>query len=198
MTCFFNRYPCHCRQNDVSRFFLKGDTGPAGECGKGLQIDGTVSSVEELPSSPVNGTAYFVGNDDNKDLFIFDENTKTWQNEGPLRGEKGEKGEKGAPSKNIMDATYLVTLRDPSFPISDDGLEIRSGERLPIKNIHGRSTQNGAVTLNDGENTIKFIESGAYEIIVTFNGFVKFSNQTFNRKTDFVCVGFREIGSDNV
>lgn len=223
MTCFKNICPRPCSRNN---FFVgtilkgeKGDTGPAGPAGKsgrGLQIDGTVSSVEDLPVAPQNGTAFFVGNDNPKILYVYDDATKQWLSEGSLqgekgdkgepgekgdkgeKGEKGDKGEPGSPAKNIVNANYLVTLRDPSFVIPEDGLEVASGGRLPIKNIHGRSTREGVVNLNADENTITFLETGVYEIIVTVNGYVKFTNQDYNIKTDFASIGFREVDSDNV
>ena len=214
MTCFKNRCLRPCNRND---FFVstilkgeKGDTGPAGPAGqngRGLQIDGVVSKIEDLPQSPRNGTAFLVGEDNPKTLYVYDETTKMWQSVGSLQGdkgdkgdpgEKGDKGDPGTPARNIINSTYLVSLRDPSFVIPDEGLEVASGGRLPIKSIHGRSTLKGVVNLNADDNTITFLEVGVYEIIVTINGYVKFTGQDYNVKTDFVSIGFREVDSNNV
>lgn len=202
MSCF-NKI-CHCVKNcncKNSTYVIKGErgaTGPAGPVGSGLQVQGTLPSADLLPLSPPSGTSFFVGENGNTSLYVYDDKTKSWQNEGSIKGEKGEKGEKGDSGINITNATYLVTLRDPSFVIPDEGLEIRSGERLPIKNIHDRSTTQGVVTLDAQNNTLSFLEGGAYEITATFNGFVKFPEGDFQPDRDFLCVGFREVNSDNV
>ena len=220
MSCFKNK--CQrkcCVPQYVSPAIFRGErgatgpAGPAGSPGTGLQISGTVTSVADLPLAPENGTAYFVGEDNPKTLFIFDKDKNEWVNVGNLKGEKGdkgdkgdkgekgeqgEKGEKGDRGGNIIPEIYIGTLRTPVFQVPNDGLEIKSGERLPLKDIHGRSVTPDIIELNSQENTLKFVEAGAYEVIFNFNGYVNYTQDNFNFETDFVSVGFREVDSDNV
>ena len=248
MTCFRNR--CNQKCYNPSYFIssiLKGEkgatgpagprgaTGPSGANGRGIQIDGTLSSEQDLPQRADNGKTYLVGKgDEPRRVYVYDEATNSWVNEGYLQGDKGERGETGPQGEKgetgeqgpkgdkgdqgergpigpkgdqgeagptgvaQIQGTYLTTLRDPSFPIPDTGLEIPSGGRLPIKFIHANSSRETILTLNSNENTITFNSRGVYEVIATFNGFVKFSGNSFDVKTDFVSVGFREVDSDNV
>lgn len=79
----------------------KGDTGPTGprgltgpqgakgEVGEGLAILGSKADPSELPSNPVTGDAWLIG----EDLYIF--NGTDWENAGPVRGPKGDTGATG-------------------------------------------------------------------------------------------------------
>jgi hypothetical protein len=102
----------------------KGDTGepgPAGPPGKGLQIDGTVSSIDELPPSPVIGTAYLVGEEAPRDLYTYSD---AWTNQGKLQGPKGDKGDKGSTyfysgEYSYADNIHTISIDEPAPSIAD-------------------------------------------------------------------------------
>ncbi|WP_418186726.1 pyocin knob domain-containing protein [Aliarcobacter lanthieri] len=54
-----------------------------------LVIDGTVATVGELPTNAENGTTYAVGAVEPRNIYIYDEKTNTWINQGNLKGENG-------------------------------------------------------------------------------------------------------------
>lgn len=68
--------------------------GPTGPRGKGLEIIGSYSSLDDLkkahPTSK-NGDAYIV----NGELYIWDENTNNWVDGGNIKGPKGDVGPTG-------------------------------------------------------------------------------------------------------
>ena len=67
--------------------------GPAGADGKGLQIDGAVATVADLPLTVVESPAYYLTTSDGH-LHKFD--GSTWTDYGQLRGDKGDKGDPGS------------------------------------------------------------------------------------------------------
>ena len=217
MTCFKPRNLNCCSSPSIVFYStLRGATGatgpagPAGAVGKGLQIDGSVDDVKDLPPTPTNGTAYFVGNSDRRQLYVYDDNKKQWVNEGNLQGEKGEKGDRGEkgdkgdkgdpanPELLAVREMYFATLQDPSLATTDEGYKVASGERIPIKTFQATSSRISVARLDSDNNIITFTEKGTYEILANFNGYVKQTGDAFDPKTDFVCVGIREVDSDNV
>ena len=70
----------------------KGDPGIQGEQGiqgLGLNIQGTLASVGNLPSSPFPGEAYLIEN------ILWSWSGNAWVSLGPLRGEQGIQGMQG-------------------------------------------------------------------------------------------------------
>ena len=70
----------------------KGDPGIQGEQGiqgHGLNIQGTLASVGDLPSSPFPGEAYLIAN------VLWSWSGSAWVSLGPLRGEQGVQGIQG-------------------------------------------------------------------------------------------------------
>lgn len=65
-----------------------------GETGSGLNISGSVETVDELPKTATNGTLYFVGVTPPRNIYSYYTNTG-WINQGILQGVKGDKGDKG-------------------------------------------------------------------------------------------------------
>lgn len=192
---------CSCVEKVVHG--IPGPTGPTGPTGLGITISGTVTGVEDLPASAENGKAYFVGEEEPRKVFVFDEDKNMWIEQGYMQGEKGEKGDKGdigptgptGPSE--IKAVYVVTLKDPSLELNEFGMEIESGKRLPLKRLDISSTRDNLIQLNAEENTIQFNEIGTYEIIFTFNGNI-LSIEPFNIQTDFISVGFRAVDANEV
>ncbi len=221
--CNFCKPKC---QNTPCIYYIKGPrgatgpTGPTGPAGEGLRIDGTVASRADLPAKAENGTVFMVGEDTPREVCIYDERTGQWINQGKLQGEcgatgptgpvgatgpigatgpmgeKGERGETGATGPELIKTAYITTLRDPSFVMTDDGVTVASGARLPLKNL-SYTTHNPLVTLNADDNTVTINEIGTYEIIFTLNGHIV-NSTPYDVSTDFVSVGFREIDADTV
>lgn len=73
----------------------KGDKGDKGEDGKSFYTVGSVNTVEELPSVAEAGTAYFVGENEPRQIYVFNTVTSDWVCQGTLVGPKGDKGDKG-------------------------------------------------------------------------------------------------------
>lgn len=214
---------CKClRSERIIERVVHGPRGPQGPRGTGLEIFGTVFSVDELPTVAKNGTVFLVGENIPRDVYIFDENKGAWINQGPFKGEKGEKGDKGDQGEQgprgirgekgekgergekgdkgeippfIIKTVYLSSFRDPS-KVTEKGLEIPSGGRLPIQRIQTTSNTN-IVQLND-DNTIQFNETGTYEILFNLNGFLKTTTYPFDPERDFLAVGFRPADSNEV
>ena len=67
----------------------KGDQGEQGVQGYGLNIQGTLATVGDLPSSPFPGEAYLIEN------ILWSWSGATWVSLGPLRGEQGPQGIQG-------------------------------------------------------------------------------------------------------
>ncbi len=220
--CCFNFCNKHCCYENTQQVrYLVGPQGPRGVTGKGLQIDGFVDRVENLPETADNGTVYLVGENNPKIIYVYEKEKGSWSNEGPFqgpkgdkgdqgekgdagekgdmgeRGARGEKGEKGDPGPNRIKVAYIVALRDPSIEVPEEGLEIVSGGRLPLRTIN-TYTALDLVTLYPNDDTITFNEIGAYEIIFNFNGHIVTTDYPFDPNTDFVSVGFRAEGADEV
>lgn len=81
-------------ENAILDFVLpKGDKG---DMGRGLTILGTYDTLAELQSAhPVGliGNAYMVGTTNPKSVYIWNEDTLSWVDEGTLQGAKGDKGD---------------------------------------------------------------------------------------------------------
>lgn len=189
---------CSCVEKIVHG--VPGPTGPTGATGLGITFTGTVTDVEDLPTSAKNGTAYFVGEDEPRKVYVFDEDKNMWIEQGYLQGEKGDKGDigpTGPTGPSEIKAVYVVTLKDPSLELEEFGMEIKSGGRLPLRRMDITSTRENIIQLNSNEDTIQFNEIGTYEIIFTFNGNILLTDN-YDIKTDFVSVGFRAVDADEV
>ena len=85
-------------QGPVGPAGIQGQRGPQGlkgDNGNDFTIIGTVSSIEELPSTADAGTAYFVGATVPRFVYVYDGITKQWINQGYLQGPTGETGPEG-------------------------------------------------------------------------------------------------------
>lgn len=73
---------------------IYGERGPKGEKGDSLKILGTYKTLEELtkvhPEGKI-GDMYMVENN----VYVWNNETKTWENIGAVKGPKGDQGEKG-------------------------------------------------------------------------------------------------------
>ncbi len=175
----------------------KGDTGergPQGEMGISQMI--TIDDVEKV--SPTDNARV---EDDMKDnmhhlsFFIPQGNVGAQGPKGDI-GPTGPTGPIGPAGPLEIPSTYILSYNDDpnNFPIQ--GLEIASGERLPL--MRQELVQGDIVTLDSTDNTIQFNKTGVYHIIFSFNGYVKKTDTAFNPTTDFVSVAFREVDSDRI
>lgn len=74
---------------------VKGDKGDTGEDGKSFSIKAQYSTYEQLIAAHPTGSAgdaYFVGTDENPDLYVWLEDDNEWMNNGPIAGVKGDTG----------------------------------------------------------------------------------------------------------
>ena len=73
----------------------QGPRGADGADGSSFSIIGTVNTISELPSTATAGTAYFVGTAPPRLVYVYDNETNTWINQGYLQGPQGEQGPQG-------------------------------------------------------------------------------------------------------
>ena len=75
-----------------------GEDGKDGQDGKSFDIKAQYASYEDLVAAHPTGSAgdaYFVGIDNNPDLYIWLTEDNEWYNNGPIAGVKGDKGDPG-------------------------------------------------------------------------------------------------------
>lgn len=76
---------------------LQGSKGEKGETGAALSIQGSLTDPSQLPSTGQAGQAYTI----NGELYVWSENTNSWENVGNVKGEKGDIGEDGLSAYEI-------------------------------------------------------------------------------------------------
>ncbi len=107
---------------------------------------------------------------------------------------QGPTGPTGPDGDTYARSAYLVTYNDGKFP---NGIEIQSGEKLPIDTE--ALDISDIITLDTNDNTVQFNLAGYYKVTFTVSAYVPYSaNATFNPDTDFVSLGFKLTGTDNV
>lgn len=174
--------------------------GPTGPTGTGISILGSYNSYEELlkdhPTGNI-GDSYLIGDD----LYVWSDNNKDWQDAGTVRGPSGPigpigptgpKGDIGPTGTANFRSAYVVTFNDGT---SIDGIEVGSGERLPIDRVE--LDVSSLITLDAVNKTIKFNEPGYYKISFTVSAYPAVNDVDFDPTKDIVSVGFRQIDTDN-
>ncbi len=140
-----------------------------------------------------NGDSYLV----NGDIYIWSDNDKAWEDAGKIQGPTGPKGDKGdvGPTgpigPSLLRSAYLVTFNDGT---KADGIEVKSGDRLPITRVE--LDISNIITLNN--NIIKFNVPGYYRVSFTVSAYPLVSSVDFDPETDIVSVGFKETNTDLV
>lgn len=183
---------------------------PRGFDGNSFTILGNYDDVSQLEQEHPDGNigdAYIVDGD----LYVWADNTGTWEDVGPIRGPKGdqgeqgepgpqgeqgpkgEQGEKGEPGSTLSKAAYIVTFNDS---MKVNGVDVLSNNRLPLDRME--LNINDLVTLDSDNKTIKFNEIGYYKITFTLSAYPLVNGIDFDPTTDIVSVGFREVNTDNI
>ncbi len=169
-----------------------GPTGPRGEDGTSVSILGKYDTYEQLinehPQGNVNDS-YLV----NGDLYVWSANDNMWKNIGRIQGPQGEKGDTGAPGPTFLRSAYLVTFNDGTYK---DGIPVVTGGKIPVK--RKELDVSNLITLDETNGTIKFTELGYYKITFTISAYPQVESVDFDPTKDFVSVGFRLAGTDNV
>lgn len=155
-----------------------GPTGPAGPTTIEIMDTITVSSKEKASVNNVG---------DNQNLKLTFKIPKG--DIGPI-GPQGLAGPTGPAGPTLIKMAYLVTYNDGTL---DDGIEISPLEQIPIERIELDPAH--LVSLNN--NSIKFNSIGYYKITIITYALPKL-NDTPNPETDFISVGFKLNGTDNV
>lgn len=162
---------------------------PRGKDGTSFNILGYYDDINTLNNEHPEGNiadAYIV----DKNLYIWSENTKSWQDVGKIKGPKGDKGD---PGNNNIRAVYIVTFNDAT---TQYGIPVNSGEKLPLKRLELDTSK--LITLDTQESTIKFNENGLYKISFIVSAYPLVETQDFDPATDIVAIGLREKDTDNI
>ena len=174
---------------------------PRGKDGTSFNILGYYGTVEQLEKEHQEGNigdAYMVDGD----LYIWSDNSNTWENTGAIRGPQGPPGPKGdkgdigptGPAGAILSkSAYLITY---NHEINPNGIEISPLENLPIERVE--LDTNKLITLNTQDKTIKFNLPGYYKISFTLFAYPLVNDVEFDENRDFVSVGFKQTNTDNI
>ena len=195
-----------------------GPMGPTGAAGTSVSIQGSYDDVSELEDehpTGVSNEAYLVGDD----LYVWSPNEDEWVNGGRIRGPQGIQGPPGingvegpigpqglqgsqgetgptgptgpmgSAGPQLIGASYIVSYNQIDYP--PQGLEISVSGRLPMKREE-LDTDN-ICEIDYNANTVTFNKVGFYKVSFTVSAYV--NNQQPN---NFISVGFREVGTDNV
>ncbi len=109
-------------------------------------------------------------------------------------GATGPTGPTGPDGSIYARSAYLVTFNDGTFA---NGITIQSGDRLPID--REELDISDIITLDTADDTLQFNLPGYYKITFTVSAYVLHTtNSTFDPNTDFVSLGFKLVGTDNV
>ncbi len=110
-----------------------------------------------------------------------------------VKGDTGDQGPQGLPGPDLIKTAYLVTFNNGT---SVDGVPVTSNDRLPIDRAE-LNTQN-LVTLNSNDELIKFNQIGYYKVTVIISARSQPIDTDFDKTKDFLSIGFRLVGTDNI
>lgn len=182
----------------------QGPQGTRGNDGTSVTILGSYPTFEDLNrEQPVGniGDAYLVGSD----LYVWSDTDGAWKNVGDIKGPQGEQGLQGIPGERgatgptgpagpeLLRAAYIVTFNDGT---AAQGVVVPENTRVPLD--RKELDISNLVTLDSNEETIKFNAIGYYKITINVYGYIKLTNSQFNPATDFISIGLRQIGTDNI
>ncbi|QGG51613.1 hypothetical protein [Lysinibacillus pakistanensis] len=111
----------------------KGAKGEDGKDGTGVNIIGELQSEDDLPSVGVPGEAYMIAGN----LYVWQENTNTWKNVGPIRGPEG-KSAYDLALQNGFEGTmeeWIVSLKGETGPRGPEGPQGPPGQDADLTEI---------------------------------------------------------------
>ena len=153
----------------------KGDAGEDGQDGKSFEIKAQFPTYQALETAHPTGSAgdaYFVGTDDNPDLYVWLTESSEWFNNGKIAGVKGDKGDTGdqgfspVASVSKVGKVATISIRDKvgqtTATVSDgeDG-ENAQFETLPPAN----ATNEGKICQYIGETSGTLANGHFYKCI---------------------------------
>ena len=166
----------------------KGDKGEDGKDGRSFSIKAqypTEAALRAAHPTGQDGDAYFVGDDENPDLYVWLTDDADWYNSGKLAGIKGDKGDKGdagfSPVASVSKSgdTVTIVIRDSTGQTTEtvkdgkDGVDGQNGS----DGADGKDGQDGSdgvgivsidfkETDQDGNNvyTITLSDGNDYDI----------------------------------
>ena len=105
---------------------IQGPKGEKGDPGPAFVIAGTVSSTGQLPdpSTLSDNIAYLVGSDNDYDLYVQLQGTRTWQNVGKVEGVQGPPGPQGEQGPQGIQG--IQGIQGPAGTNGKDGRGITS------------------------------------------------------------------------
>ncbi len=106
---------------------------------------------------------------------------------------QGATGPVGPAGTNIARSAYLATFNNGTV---GNGLAVPAKGRLPID--REELDISDLITLDTTDETIQFNIEGYYKITFTVNAYVLHKNNVFDKTTDFVSLGFKKAGTDNI
>ena len=108
---------------------LQGPAGPQGNVGPGIDFQGSVATVGDLPSPSTAGFGYFVQAD--SDFYIYSA-TGTWVNAGSIQGLQGVAGIQGPPGpQGATGAVGASGALGPAGPQGPQGIQGNPGSQGP-------------------------------------------------------------------
>ena len=110
-----------------------------------------------------------------------------------IPGERGVTGPTGPAGPELLRAAYIVTFNDGT---AAQGVVVPENERFPLD--RSELDISNLVTLDSNDEILKFNVAGYYKMTINIYGYIKLTNAQFNPATDFMSIGFRQIGTDNV
>ena len=173
----------------------EGATGPTGPAGTSVTILGSYNTYDDLIADHQAGNpneSYLV----NGNLYVWSDTENDWINVGNIQGPTGPmgpKGDVGPTGPTLYRDAYLVTFNDGT---SAEGISVAAGERLPID--REELDISDIITLDTNEEVIQFNVAGYYKITFIVSAYATPNGEEFDPEKDFVSIGFRQVGTDNI
>lgn len=136
--------------------------------GKSLAISGVYPNYNAIVSAFPNGAEGAYQAADTKNLYVWNKNTRKWENIGPIQGPRGENGTTFTPSVSVAGVISWLNnggLANPA-PVNirgadgDDGVGIRSIGKIAGTGAPG-TTDTYAIYLTDGSSYRFTVYQGA-------------------------------------
>lgn len=147
-----------------SLFAEKGATGntglqgPPGKDGTGVTIIGSLPSETDLPPVGAPGDAYMIeGN-----LYVWQDNTKTWKNVGPIQGPEGK-------------SAYDLAVKNGFQGTMEEWIESLKGEQGPPGPMGPPGPPADLTEINQQVSTLQTEVTGIASSLVTINEVKPFS-----------------------